>query len=106
MMRTFDVKAMKSHPYDKREKNVFYQTPQFKARIIELPAGGGMPSCEMASHVLFYVVRGEAEVQVNGEVAALREGQCLAAEPATISMKTKCGVKILGIQIAPKDEVK
>jgi len=105
-MRTFDVRAMESHSYDKREKNVFYQTPQFKARIIELPAGGGMPSCEMASHVLFYVVRGEAEVQVNGEVAALREGQCLAAEPATISMKTKSGVRILGIQIAAKDEVK
>jgi len=105
-MRIFDIRAMESHSYDKREKNVFYQTPQFKARIIELPAGGGMPTCEMASHVLFYVVRGEAEVQVNGEIAALREGQCLDTEPATISMKTKSGVRILGIQIAPKDEVK
>jgi len=105
-MRTFDVMAMEAHPYDKREKNVFYQTPQFKARIIELPAGGGMPPCEMASYVLFYVVRGEAEVQVNGEVTVLREGQCLTTEPATVSMKTKSGVRILGIQIAAKDEVK
>ena len=103
MMQTFDITTMMSHSYDERGKNVFYQTPQFKARIIELPAGGGMPSCEMAFHVLFYVVRGEAEVQVNGEVAVIREGQCLATEPATISMKTKSGVKILGIQIAPKD---
>jgi quercetin dioxygenase-like cupin family protein len=106
MMRTFDVKAMKSHPYDEREKNVFYQTPQFKARIIELPDGGGMPSCEMASHVLFYVVRGEAEVQVNEEVAAMREGQCLVTEPATISMKTKGGVRILGIQITGNSDIK
>ena len=104
-MRVFDIRAMVSHPYDKREKNVFYQTPQFKARIIELPAGGGMPTCEMASHVLFYVVRGEVEVQVNGEVATLQEGQCLATEPATLSMKTKTGVRILGMQIATKDGV-
>ena len=99
-MRTFDVRAMESHSYDKREKNVFYQTPQFKARIIELPARGGMPTCEMASHVLFYVIQGEAEVQVNQESAILKDGQCLITEPATLSMKTDNGVRILGIQIA------
>jgi quercetin dioxygenase-like cupin family protein len=99
-MRIFDLRAMTPHPYDEREKNVFYQTPQFKARIIELPAKGRMPTCEMASHVLFYVVQGEAEVQVNQEVANIKEGQCLISEPATLSMKTEDGVKILGIQIA------
>jgi quercetin dioxygenase-like cupin family protein len=98
-MRIFDLKAMTSHPYSEREKNVFYQAPQFKARIIELPAKGRMPTCEMASHVLFYVVQGEAEVQVNQEVATIKEGQCLVSEPATLSMKTEAGVKILGIQI-------
>ena len=52
-MRIFDLGAMVAQPYDEREKNVFYQTPRFKARIIELPAKGSMPTCEMASHVLF-----------------------------------------------------
>ncbi len=99
-MRIFDLGAMTPHPYDEREKNVFCQTPQFKARIIELPAKGRMPTCEMASHVLLYVVQGEAEVQVNQEVATIKEGQCLVSEPATLSMKTEDGVKILGIQIA------
>jgi len=98
-MRIFDLRAMTPHPYDEREKNVFYQTPQFKARIIELPAKGSMPTCEMASHVLFYVVQGEAEVQVNQEVATIKQGQCLISEPSTLSMKTEDGVKILGIQI-------
>ena len=98
-MRIFDLKAMTSHPYSEREKNVFYQAPQFKARNIELPAKGRMPTCAMASHVLFYVVQGEAEVQVNQEVATIKEGQCLVSEPATLSMKTEAGVKILGIQI-------
>jgi len=98
-MRIFDLRAMTPHPYDEREKNVFCQTPQFKARIIELPAKGRMPTCAMASHVLFYVVQGEAEVQVNQEVATIKEGQCLVSEPATLSMKTEAGVKILGIQI-------
>jgi len=98
-MRIFDLRAMTPHPYDEREKNVFYQTPQFKARIIELPAKGSMPTCEMASHVLFYIVQGEAEVKVNQEVATIKQGQCLISEPATLSMKTEDGVKILGIQI-------
>ena len=99
-MRVFDLKAMTSHPYSEREKNVFYQAPQFKARVIELPAKGSMPTCEMASHVLFYVVQGEAEVQVNQEVTTIKEGQCLITEPATLSMDTEDGVRILGIQIA------
>jgi len=99
-MRVFDLKAMTSHPYREREKNVFYQTPRFKARIIELPAKGSMPTCEMASHVLFYVVQGEAEVQVNQEVTTIKEGQCLITEPATLAMKTENGVKILGVQVA------
>ena len=98
-MRVFDLRTMSSRAYDERGKNVFYQAPQFKARIIELPAKGRMPTCEMASHVLFYVVQGEAEVQVNQEVATIKEGQCLVSEPATLSMKTEAGVKILGIQI-------
>jgi quercetin dioxygenase-like cupin family protein len=99
-MRIFDLGAMVAQPYDEREKNVFYQTPRFKARIIELPAKGSMPTCEMASHVLFYIVQGEAEVQVNQEVTTIKEGQCLITEPATLAMKTENGVKIMGIQVA------
>lgn len=99
-MQVFDLSAMAAHPYSEREKNVFYQAPRFKARIIELPAGGAMPDCEMASHVLFYVIRGEAEVHVNREVASIKVGQCLISEPATVSMKTATGVKVLGVQIA------
>jgi len=91
---------MVAHTYNEREKNVFYQATQFKARIIDLPAGGAMPTCEMASHVLFYVIQGEAEVQVNGEAASIKEGQCLISEPATLSMRTGHGVKILGVQVA------
>jgi quercetin dioxygenase-like cupin family protein len=94
----FDLKAMTSHQYSEREKNVFART--LFSQIIELPAKGSMPTCEMASHVLFYVVRGEAEVQVNQEVTTIKEGQCLITEPATLAMKTENGVKIMGIQVA------
>ncbi len=102
MARVFDLRTMLSHPYGEREKNVFHQTPHFKARIIELPAGGSMPTCEMASHVVLYVVQGEAEVQVNEEASTVKEGQCLITEPATVSMKTANGARILGIQIATR----
>jgi hypothetical protein len=33
------------------------------------------------------------------EKTILKEGQCLIVEPATLSMKTQNGVKMMGIQI-------
>ena len=98
-MRVYDLKAMQSYPYEDRNKNVFYKSKEFKARIIELPSGGEMPTCEMESFVIFYVVSGAAVVSVNEETANLQTGQCLITEPATLSMKTNDGVKIMGIQI-------
>lgn len=98
-MKVFDLLKMTSYPYEEREKNVFYQAPEFKARIIDIPAGGQIPPCEMESHVLFYVIRGTAEVKVNGEETTMTLGQCMITEPATISMKTDDGVRLMGVQI-------
>ena len=103
-MKVFDLNEMMAHRYEEREKNVFYQTEEFKTRIIELPAGGKMPTCEMAFHVIFYVLDGEANVTVNSDTVALKEKQCLITEPATISMKTENGVRLMGIQIARSTE--
>ncbi|MFC2038490.1 hypothetical protein ACFLUG_01810 [Chloroflexota bacterium] len=97
--RVFDLVEMAAYPYDEREKNVFFQTKEFKTRIIELPPDGQMPACEMESHVIFYVLSGQARVTVNSEFVVVKEKQCLITEPATISMKTEHGVRIVGIQI-------
>ena len=101
-MQVFDLKTMISHPYEERDKNVFYKVKEFKARIIELPPGGEIPTCEMASYIIFYVIEGAAEVKVNQEKAIIKEGQCLITDPATLSMRTKNGVKIMGIQVVKK----
>ncbi|MBE3128500.1 MAG: hypothetical protein IMZ60_02350 [Actinobacteria bacterium] len=98
-MQTFNLKTMKSYPYVERNKNVFYKAKEFKARIIELPPGGEMPTCEMLSYVIFYVLKGTAKAKVNQEKIILKEGQCLISEPAILSMKTQDGVKMMGIQI-------
>jgi quercetin dioxygenase-like cupin family protein len=98
-MQVFNVKTMAAYPYAERERNVFYQAQEFKARIIELPPGGKMPTCEMASYVMFYVLAEEAEIKVNLEKVTITEGQCLITEPATLSMRTQDGVKLMGIQI-------
>ncbi len=98
-MQVFNLKDLVSYPYKEREKNVFYKAKEFKARIIELTAGGEMPTCEMASYVIFYVINGAAEVKVNQETVILKQGMCLITEPATLGMKTEQGVKIMGIQI-------
>ncbi|TSA55722.1 MAG: hypothetical protein D4R38_00040 [Dehalococcoidia bacterium] len=98
-MRVFNLKERAAFPYEQREKNVFYQTDEFKARIVELPPGGQMPTCEMASHVIFFVLDGEVKVTVNSETAVLKEKHCLISEPATISMITESGARLLGIQV-------
>ena len=98
-MKIFDIKAMGSYSHEEREKNVFYKAEEFKSRIIELPPGGEIPVCEMSSHVIFYVVEGAAEVSVNQEKENIKEGECLITPPATLSMRTDDGVKIMGIQI-------
>ena len=98
-MKIFDLDEMKVFSYEQREKNVFYQAKEFKTRIIELPQGGQMPICEMESHVIFVVLDGEATVMVNSETVTLKEKMCLITEPATLSMKTVGGVRILGVQI-------
>ena len=99
-MKVFNLRTIKSYPYEKRDKNVFYKAKEFKARIIELPAGGIMPTCKMVSHVLFFVIKGEAEVKVNRTKSKIKEANILITEPAILSMKTNKGVKIVGIQIA------
>jgi mannose-6-phosphate isomerase-like protein (cupin superfamily) len=104
-MKVFDLNKITVFPYEQRDKNVFYQTKEFKTRIIELPPDGQMPICEMASHVIFFVLEGEAIVTVNSETVTLKEKQCLITEPATLSMKTMSGVKILGVQIAKTAEI-
>ena len=103
-MKVFDLDEIMAHPYEEREKNVFYQAREFKIRVIELPPGGRIPLCEMAEHVMFYVLDGEARVSVNSETVVLKEKQCLITEPATISMKTESGAKLMGIQIAKSTE--
>ncbi len=98
-MKVFDLKAMASALYEERNKNVFYEAKEFKARIIELQAGGKIPNCEMASYVIFYVLSGSAEVSVNQKKTPIKEGQCLISDPSTISMMSDKGAKILGIQV-------
>jgi len=98
-MKVFDLDEMAAFPYDERDKNVFYKAPHFKVRIIDLPAGGAIPHCEMAEHVIFCVLSGEARATVGPETLTLRERQCLITEPATIAMRTDTGVRMLGVQI-------
>lgn len=98
-MQIFDLKAMVSYPYGGRNKNVFYKAKEFKTRIIELPPGGEISACEMASYVIFYVVEGAVEVRVDQKEVTIKEGQCLITEPAILSMRTDDGVKIMGIQV-------
>ncbi|MBS3781513.1 MAG: cupin domain-containing protein [Candidatus Thermoplasmatota archaeon] len=92
-MEIFDLKSME-------EKQEIYKEEEFKIRHIPLSEGEKIPPCEMPTYVIFYVLEGEAEVTVDDESVTLSKGKGLITEPATLSMETKEGVKILGIQIS------
>jgi len=103
-MKIFDLFKMSSFPYEERNKNVFYHSKEFKTRIISLSAGEKIPECEMASYVIFMVLQGEATITIDSEDSVISAGKCIISDPATISLKTKNGVKILGIQINKTDQ--
>ncbi len=98
-MHIFNLYKMESFPYGQREKNIFYESREFKTRIIELQAGGSIPECQMPSYVMFVVLKGEAVVAVDSKEAILSEGSCLITEPAVLALSSDKGVRILGIQI-------
>ncbi|MBN2534951.1 MAG: hypothetical protein JXB88_18865 [Spirochaetales bacterium] len=98
-MEVFDLKKIKAYPYKERDKNVFFKSKRFKARIIKLHAGESMPTCEMQSSVVFYVIEGTVELHVNEDIQNIKEGMCMITGPATLSLKTEEGVLIAGFQI-------
>jgi mannose-6-phosphate isomerase-like protein (cupin superfamily) len=101
--KQFDILNMKAYGYDRREKNVFYASPEFKMRVISLSPGESMPKCDMASYVIFVGIEGEAEVDVGSDRISISRGRCLVSEPATLSMRTNAGARLLGIQVAKKN---
>ncbi|RLF56585.1 MAG: hypothetical protein DRN27_09440 [Thermoplasmata archaeon] len=98
-MEVFDFNKIKAHPYNERNKNVLHSQDNFKVRIIKLPPNGNMPQCEMKSSVIFYIIKGMAQVTIDKEQKIVKEGQCLITKPAMLSLRTEEGVKIMAVQI-------
>jgi quercetin dioxygenase-like cupin family protein len=101
-MMIFDIADLKDFGRDQKEKNVFYETPEFKMRIIDLATGESIPKCEMTSHVIFICFEGEAEVNANDKSFPISRGRGFVSEPAVLSISTSSGARILGIQIAKR----
>lgn len=98
-MEIFDLASMAAEPHERRNVNVFFQNELFKTRIISLEEGGKIPECVMESYVMFLVIKGEVRLNKGTETATLRENQLFISQPATLSMESTNGAKLLGIQI-------
>ena len=105
-MQIFNLASLNTFPYNERDKNVFFKTDEFKTKIIKLSPGENITECEMASYVIFIVLEGEVEIKVNTDKTILVKNQCLITEPSVISMQSKNGVKIIGIQIVKNLQTK
>lgn len=98
-MEIFDLMNLKAQGYENRQVNVFFQNDLFKTRVIVLEAGEKIPECQMDSYVMFYVVKGEVFLRKNDESSVLKENQVFITEPAILSMETKSGTRLMGLQI-------
>jgi quercetin dioxygenase-like cupin family protein len=103
-MKIVDLHSIPAYPLEEKDKNVFFEKREFKTRITELGEGGKIPQCDMTSHVIFVVIKGEAELSVNEETKTIREGEAMITEPARLSLYSEKGVRIMGIQIHPQEE--
>lgn len=101
-MKKFDLKQIETFGYAERQKNVFYEKPEFKIRIISLEAGEIIPECQMSSQVIFFCLKGMVKVTVDGENTELGEQQLLVSEPGVYSMKAVEKSRLLGIQVKPE----
>lgn len=98
-MKIFDLMNLEAESYENRAFNVFFQNERFKTRVIVLEAGGKIPECKMDSYVMFYVVTGEVDLRKDDETAVLKENQIFITEPAVLSMESKLGARLMGVQI-------
>jgi len=98
-MEIFDLNDSNVYPFEERDKNVLFQSRAFKVRLIQLEAGGEIPTCAMAMNVIFCVLRGKGIITVNDKTNQVKPHSLIIAPPATISMKSEQGMKLLGVQI-------
>ncbi|MFA7099575.1 MAG: hypothetical protein WC143_05790 [Eubacteriales bacterium] len=98
-MKIFDLMNLEAQGYENRQVNVFFQNELFKTRVIILEPGGKIPECQMDSYVMFYVVKGEVLLRKNDETSTLKENQVFITEPALLSMESKAGARLMGVQI-------
>jgi len=98
-MEIFDLNDSNVYPFEERDKNVLFQSGAFKVRLIQLEAGGEIPPCAMAMNVIFCVLRGKGIITVNDKTNQVKPHSLIVTPPATISMKSDEGMRVLGIQI-------
>jgi len=98
-MEIFDLNEIRIYPFVEKERNVIFQSEAFKVRLIHLEAGGEIPPCTMTTNVLFCVLQGGGVITVNESSNQVKSHSLVITPPATISMKSEKGMKLLGIQI-------
>jgi len=98
-MEIFDLMNLQAQGYQNRKVNVLYQNDVFKTRVIVLEVGGKVPECNMDTHVMFYVIKGEVILHKNNETSVLKENQLFISEPAILSMESVTGARLMGVQI-------
>ena len=82
----------------KEMPNVFFENDLFKTRVIVLEPEQKIPECMMDSFVMFYVVKGEVLLRKNEESTILKENHVFITEPALLSMETRTGARLMGVQ--------
>src|SRR4030042_3376040 len=98
-MEIFDLNDTLVYAFEERDRNLLFQDETFKVRLIQLEAGGEIPSCTMPMNVIFCVLQGKGIITINEKSNQVKPHSLIITPPATISMMSDEGMKVLGIQI-------
>lgn len=102
-MNVHDLRMMASAEPGRHRTEVFFENGLFKARMISIGAAATIPTCVMATYVLFSVLEGEVELSRNDERVLMKTGMVFITDPASISMTSPNGAKLLGLQLKGSD---
>ncbi|MHC1787472.1 MAG: AraC family ligand binding domain-containing protein [Christensenellales bacterium] len=99
-MNIYDLTKLELDPNAGGNCGAFYQNDLINARLIVLKAGQKIPNARVDSYVLFYVVAGEVFLTCNEETVRLQENQVFISGPATLSLETAQGARLMGVRIS------
>lgn len=99
-MKKTDISGLEQYSNNGPVKTVFYDQGNIKAQVLCLRKGQVIPPCSMEHDVIFYVMKGEGEMEVDGRTERLKPMTSVVVpkQANTRSIRAGADMFILAVQ--------